>query len=388
MLEWVIFLWIFLEILHHFWSIEIVLEIDRIYANVLLDRKVDIVDLPMSPEFEKYWSVCSKGQKACFSQWALPTGKTVEEHVSGATHKSICADYCASVNPRDCVPISFLFRTFNTVKILWTIRVLKNLGFTFIRNMHSHLHWYTRHEKRPLLVIFPQFSGEFQLLSNFAKLVDKFDILFVCPLGIQCSWFQTAARHSDTLEEYLPIIDQYTKILPITWSAGNLPFQVLDRYLELTNQRHKICEIIRMDPLGYPSSNFLVYTGIPIGLFDLHARFITLCGGKITGLWNKFGCIGLTYLLKTSHGYAYLKSGRMLRGTKLSPTPYHEHHFTAKYDPLWTLGNAVFDHDRHLLCSGHVTEHKIDGFHGLWLNQSTLEKHVFPILHKYADKTA
>jgi hypothetical protein len=238
--------------------------------------------------------------------------------------------------------------------------------------------------KKPLLIVFPQFSGEFQILSVFAELRTVFDVLFVSPLGTQCSWSFKPGRYTDALEQYLPIVLQYDKISIVSWSAGNLHFQALDRYLHLKGLRHKVQKVIRLDPLGYPASNFLVFSGIPLSWFKLRAKFMDLCTHNYPNnveLTDYLGSIGFAFLLKTCHGYAYLKQGRMLRGTKLSPAPYVEHHFCSSFDPCWARHHPIFENDRSILCKN-VIEHHVDGFHGLWLNKKVIRSDVFPILTK------
>ena len=362
---------------------------DQLYKGAKFDRPVDIVEKPAMAEFQQYWSQSSFAHKQRMAEWAASTGRSIEEHVEMCGDVSL--DYSATVNAADCLPMTLLFRTYNTVKIVYTRLLLEKMGFKTQICKHTHLHWFAeekdqKYSQRKLIVIFPQFSGEYFKLSAFAQLRDQFDILFVCPLGIQFSWFQTPGLHTDSLQDYLPIILKYQHIIPVTWSAGNFPFQVLDRYLHLSGLGSKISALIRMDPLGYPSSNFLVYCGVPMKWWDLHALFFKLASHAspswFVGFWNHAGCLGLSYLIKTCHGYIYLKSGRMLRATKLVPSPYPEFHFTAAFDPMWSRGNPIFDHDRNLL--GKVTEFPVEGFHGLWLNSAALRERVFPVIRKFS----
>ncbi len=373
------------ELWHHNWSLTKVFEIDRIYMNAKFDRDVDIVDHPAWEEFHRYWDRCTEDFKNCMQQWSVSMGASIDELIQRCKERHISEDFASTIDPRNCVPMTLLFRTYNTVKLWLTGKNLKSLGFIVMFLDHVYLYYYhdTKHPRRPLLVVFPQFSGEFRILSVFSELRHKFDILFVCPRGTQCSWWHRASRHTDALEQYLPYIVNYEKVSVVTWSAGNIHFQVLDRYLYLRNMREKIHTVVRLDPLGYPGSNFLIFSGVPLTFTQLRRRFTELCTyaskNQSVGWVNFLATIAFAYLLKTCHGYVYLKLGRMLRVTKLAPAPYVEHHFSASFDPCWAKGHPVFDNDRKILCDN-VVEHHVEGFHGTWLNWNLIRSDIFPLL--------
>ena len=383
--------WFALEVWHHYWSIRLIRGIDDLYSASAsqAEREVDVVDTPSLSEFNSYWKLASNEFKARMCQWSNEMGLELSELIRLARDEHISGDFAQSVDPRHCVPITLLFRTWNTIRIFFTRRKLQSLGFRTILQPSVHLHYFSTNASvpmRPLLVIYPQFTGEFDMLSVFAELRTTFDILFVSPLSTQFSWWNRPGRHSDTLEGYLPLIRKYDHIHVVTWSAGNVHFQILDKFLEVTGRRDIIKSVVRLDPVGFPSSNFLIYSGVPLPWIRLWRKFFEIGHHRpeITkhSFSNHFGCIGLSYLLKCPHGYTYMKLGRMLRATKLGPAPYREHLFTAKCDPLFAPGHPVFDHDRQLLCNNNVVEYIVDGFHGLWLSFDIIRERVFPILIK------
>jgi hypothetical protein len=381
--------WVGLEFFHHFWSLRVLSGIDSLYARATMTREIDIVESASIAEFQQYWEHCHEDQRNRVGDFALNAGRPFELMVESSTQHPT-RDLSHSASCWGAMPITLLFRTFNSVRIWRTTESLRKLGFELFELPHVHLLHYKSDDspRRPLLVVYPQFSGDFYVVSIFSELKDRFDILFVCPLGIQCSWSQRPARHTDSLEEYLPFVLQYDAIIPITWSAGNVPFQLLDRYLELKGERGRIQTVVRLDPVGHPTSNFVVYTGVPLPWHKLWLQFLRL-GSRTdgaAGFWDHFGCIGLSYLLKTPHGYSYLKSTRFLRGsTKFCLPPYHEHHFTATFDPLWNIQHPFFELDKKLLCNEeHVTTYEMEGFHGLWLSHQTIRDKVFPVVAKYA----
>jgi hypothetical protein len=385
---WVTLLCLYLlaEVLHHYWAIAKVRAIDQLYANSKLDRDVDVVDHPPVDIFSEYFDSCSPDFVKHMRMWSASVGADLDEMIQRASEKHISEDFAAFIDPGHCVPMTLWFRTMNTIRLWQTGRFLKKQGFQGIYMSHVHLYYYHKpaEPKRPLLVIFPQFSGEFRKLAVFSELRHMYDVLFVGPLGTQCSWWFKASRHTDALEQYLPFILRHDKVSVVSWSAGNVLFQILDRYLELRNQRHRIQTVIRMDPLGYPASNFLIFTGVLLPLMQLKDKFIQLCtehtpSNKPVKLSNLLGCFGFAYLLKSVHGFAYLKLGRMLRATKLACAPYPEHHFAGNFDPCWCLDHPTFNNDSQLLCSN-VVEHSVEGFHGLWVNPDMIRTHVFPIL--------
>ena len=379
---------VLLELWHHWWSIQQVRAIDQRYASATLEREVDIVDHPPVSEFASYWAQATDEYKRHMFAWGRAAGGCLNEMVRIAKEGHISEDFAQSVNPNVCVPLSFWFRTFNTVKLILTQRRLTSLGFQTMRMKHVHFQYFTASPdgpNRPLLLVYPQFSGEFEKISVFAELNNCFDVLFVLPLGTQLSWWHRPSLHSDSLAEYLPIVTKYNSISVVTWSAGNLPFQVLDRYMQLTGLRDRIKVVVRLDPLGYPSSNFLVYSGIPLSWVSLWKKFVAIGAESCRmSIVDHFGCMGFAYLLKSSHGYTYMKLSRMLRTTKFGPGPYSEHLFMASCDPTWARGHAAFDHDRAVLCTPNVCEHLVDGFHGLWLNWDILRERVFPVLVKHS----
>ena len=338
---------------------------------------MDIVERAPIEVFNKYWEACHESQREYLKAHARGSGKSFTEMVKTAVlHPK--EDVVQRTNPGDCVPLTFLFRTWNTFRIWKSWRELKVLGFSDISLPHVHLYYYSKVDetkKRKLLLVYPQFSGEFKMMTVFSELRDQYDILFICPLGIQCSWWQVPARHADSLNEYLPYVLRYDKVVAVTWSAGNLPLQILDTYLGYKNLQSKIQAVIRLDPLGNPTSNFIVYTGVPIPWKKLWLKFLHL-GSNGESVWNiglvnHIGCIGLSYLLKTTHGYSYLKTSRFLRGgTKLSPSRYPEFHFTARFDPLCKPGTEYFDFDRKFF---NVSEIVVDGFHGMWLSWENMK---------------
>jgi hypothetical protein len=405
--------WLMIEIWHHKYSVKIVNEIDRIYETATLERDVDIVEDPCWDEFDEYRKGWESHIADMIEESAQSIGTTFDDFVI-RSRRHISHDFVHDIDAsRDSIPITFLFRTFNSIQNARTANRLVSDGFVEHRLNFVHIYHYMqpslvgelsgqvvvgspidcamklRARRRKLVLIFPQFSGEYKSLAVFAELRNSFDLMFVCPLGIQLSWSQVPARHTDTLEEYLPFVLEYDQILAVTWSAGNVPFQVFDRYLQLKGLRHKLEAVIRLDPIGHPTSNYIFYTGVPLPWMKLWSKFLRL-GSNGTqqkwweiGFWCHFGCIGFSYLLKTPHGYTYFKSARFLRCTKVSKTPYKEYHFTAKLDPLWTPGHPFFDFDRKTLCDNNVTEVLMDGFHGLWLNSHSLRSLVFPVILKH-----
>lgn len=390
LLEWpwisALLLYVFLEIWHHFWSLKKVREIDQLYAKASLTRDVDVVDHPPWELFSSYWNHSSPFFIKSMRKWSSAIGADLDEIIARARDRHISDDFASEIDASACVPMTLWFRTFNTIKLWQTARFLVSHGFKAMYLSHVHLYYYSidSEKKRPLLLVFPQFSGEFKVLSIFAELKHSFDILFVGPLGTQCSWWYKASRHADALEEYLPFVLKHDKVSVVTWSAGSIHFQVLDRYLEIRNLRQKIQTVVRMDPLGYPASNFLIFSGLSLTLLGLRDKFIQLCTehtpSNLPVKWtNYMGSFGFAYLLKTCHGLAFVKLGRMLRVTKLACAPYPEHHFVASFDPCWPLDHPVFRNDRELLCDN-VTEHHVEGFHGLWLNWDVIRSKVFPVL--------
>jgi hypothetical protein len=380
------FLYITVEVWHHFWSLSKVREIDHLYARAALTRDVDIVDHPPWEQFSSYWQQSSPDFVKSMRMWSSAVGADLDEIIIRAKDKHISEDFASEVDPGQCVFMPLWFRTFNTLRLWLTGRALLKQGFRQLFLNNVHLYYYSKQSsvKIPLLVVFPQFSGEFNKLSVFAELKNQFDVLFVGPLGTQCSWWHKPSRHVDALGDYLPVVLKYDKISIVTWSAGNIHFQVLDRYLELRGLRHMIQTVVRMDPLGYPASNFLIFSGLTLSLKQLHNKFLNLCTEHTPSnqpvKWrNYLGSLGFAYLLKSCHGFTYMKLGRMLRVTKLACAPYPEHHFTASFDPCWSLDHPVFANDKELLCAN-VTEHHVQGFHGLWLTQDLLRSRVFPIL--------
>ena len=390
--EWlclIVVMWVIAEIAHHYYYINQVKKIDQIYAQAPLDRDVDIVDLPFAQDYEYYWSRVSEGHKATVFKWASEAGMDFEKVIKDAINSHISNDHIQGVDPGNCLPLSFLFRSYNTLKIFLTGLKLRKLGFKSLYLECVDLHYYSapdEQNQKPLLIIYPQFSGEFSVLAIFTQLRHKCDILFVAPRCVQLTWNFTPCRHSDALEEYLPIVLKYKSVYPLCWSAGNLSFQVLDRYLQQRGMRDKIKAVVRLDPLGYPTSNFLVYSGATLPWSKLYSKFLQI-GSHVNpaiSLRNHFGCLGLSYLLKSSHGYTYVKLGRMLRVTKLVPAPYPEFLITASFDPTWAHNHPFFENDRTVLFA-HVSEESVEGFHGLWINHQTLKVRVLPILMKLLD---
>jgi hypothetical protein len=376
----VITVWIIAEIWHHLWSIRQVGEIDDLYRATQLDRDVDVVDHPSVGEFEKYWERASEAFKKEMAVWSESLGVQIDSLIQSAKNGHIGADFVASINPRSCLPMTMFFRTYNTMKIFLTRSWLKAEGFQLINLPNVQLSYFGEGD-RPLLLIYPQFSGEFQLLSVFSELKQFYDIMFVSPLGTQFSWWQIPSRHSDCLQDYLPFVLKHREIHAVTWSAGNIHFQVLDRYCELRSIRSRIKSVVRLDPLGYPASNFLIYSSVPLSWYKVWRRFYEI--GKCNTLTSKAACLGFSYLLKCCHGYTYLKLGRMLRCTKLAPAPYQEHLFTAKCDPTFSPDHHIYVNDRKILCQGNVTEYIFEGFHGLWLTRAVIRQNVFPVLIKH-----
>ena len=377
----VLLLYVLGEVWHHYWSLNKVHEIDKIYATEKFDRDVDMVEHPPWEEFHRYWDRCSDEFKKCMHEWSSAMGTGMDQLIQRCKDRHISEDFASLIDARKCVPMTLLFRTYNTLKLWITSRKLKGQGFAVLHLDHVYLYYYASKRTRPLLLIFPQFSGEFQVLSVFSELRTKFDVLFVCPRGTQCSWWHRASRHTDALEEYLPYVLRHREISVVTWSAGNVHFQVLDRYLSLRKLRERIHTVIRLDPLGYPASNFLIFSGVPLSFSQLWRRFLELCTytNKEVGWTNFLATIAFAYLLKTCHGYVFLKLGRMLRVTKLAPAPYTEHHFSASFDPCWAKGHPIFENDRRILCDN-VIEHHVEGFHGTWLNWKLIRSDIFPLL--------
>jgi hypothetical protein len=392
-------LYLLAEVWHHYWSLSRVRKIDALFANAKLNREVDVVDHAPFEDFNKYWNKCSKEFKTYMREWSLGMGADLDDIVRRSKEQHISQDIAGDIDPSECVPMPILFRTYITIKIWLTKIRLESEGFKAIYLKHVHLYYYTstgpQNEgsdsefRKPLLVIYPQFSGEFFKLSVFSELREKFDILFVSPLGTQCSWFHKPSRHTDALEQYLPYVLRYDKVSVVTWSAGNIHFQVLDRFLDIKGLRHKIQMVIRLDPLGYPASNFLIFTHIPLPWSKLRKKFLGLCATHAShvGWGNYLASLGFSYLLKTAHGYVYVKLGRMLRATKLATAPYHEHHFWASFDPCWPTNHPVFENDREILCKN-VIEHPVNGFHGLWLNWTFVRCNIFPLLTRKSVKYA
>jgi hypothetical protein len=374
------------ELLHHVWSVMLVKKLDRLFLEAKQDRDVDIIEQPHWTDFQNYWRECAPEFRAEMRGWAKAVGHDLDKLLTESLTQHISEDCAQFINPWDCVPITLLFRTFNTWKLYRTARRLQNQGFRSLYGQHCHLHYFVKDEaeipKRELLVVFPQFSGEFGMVSVFSELKENFDVLFVCPTGTQLSWWQTPSRYSDALSEYAPVVLKYNSVSAVTWSAGNVHFQALDRYLEVKRERHRMRLLIRLDPLGYPSSNFFIFSGIPLPWRALKDKLLALGRNgrsEPVGWINYLGTYGFSWLLKSSHGYAYVKLGRMLRSTKLAPAHYEEHHFTASFDPCWQKDHFVFENDRKILCKN-VTEHIMDGFHGLWLSQDVIRNRIFPIL--------
>lgn len=383
---WALLVAVFLlaEVLHHVWSIANVKALDRLYAEAKLDRDVDIIEEPHWREFQTYWRDCDVAFRAELRKWAKDVGQDLDQALEDCKTKHISEDSAQAVDPWGCVPMTHWFRTFNSIKLFITARRLRALGFRSIYGTHCQLHYYTsgNTNERELLVIFPQFSGEFGMLSVFHELKEQYDILFVCPRSTQFSWSYNPGRFADALAEYVSIVLKYDKIVVLTWSAGNTHFQALDRYLELKQERHRVRLLIRLDPLGYPSSNFFVFTAIPLSWRKMRDKLMHAGrnGDPRPLSWiNLLGTYGFSWLLKSAHGYVYVKLGRMLRGTKLVQAPYDEHHFTASFDPCWQKNHFVFENDRKILCKN-VTEHIMDGFHGLWLSHDLIRSRVFPLL--------
>ena len=382
--------WFLIEWWHHRYSVALVHGIDKLYEKAKFDRDVDIVDEPAHAEFAQYMQSWPGDHAEFIEGFAKKGGRSFDELME-RSRENICHDVSHSADVgQECVPTTILFRTANSVSNHITGRKLEKFGFKIIRLPHVHLYYYTRGEGRKLLLIFPQFSGEFRHLATFAELRDTFDILLVCPLGIQFTWSQVPARHTDSLQEYLPIVLKYEKFIAIAWSAGSVPFQILDRYLELKGLRDKIEAVVRLDPIGHPTSNYTFYTGVMLPWFRLWRHFFEIGTneGKLkwwqVDLLTHFGCLGFSYLLKTPHGYTYFKSGRFLRCTKLSVAPYQEYYFTATFDPLWNSGHPFFDFDRKFFHADTVSEKLMTGFHGLWLNGNRIREHVFPVIAKHA----
>ena len=381
--------WFLIEWWHHHYSISIVRGIDKLYEAANFDRDVDIVDQPAHEEFAEYMKSWHEGHEYYVKKFAKNGGSSFEDLMQ-RSQRSICEDYAHCVDAATCVPTTVLFRTMNSVRNFTSRKMLEKNGFKSIFLPHVHLYYYTRDTGRKLLLIFPQFSGEFRHLATFADLKDHYDILLVCPLGIQFTWSQVPARHTDTLQEYLPFVLKYEKIVAVGWSAGNVPFQILDRYLELKGMRNKIEAVVRLDPIGHPTSNYTFYTGVMLPWFGLWRHFLDLGTNQGQRKWwqvdfiSHFGCLGFAYLLKTAHGYTYFKAGRFLRCTKMTIAPYQEYQFTAEFDPLWNPGHPFFDFDRKFFHAVTVSEKIMKGFHGLWLNEERIREHVFPVLMKHA----
>ena len=385
----VVVLWFLIEWWHHRYSISIVRGIDKLYETRELDRDVDIVDQPAHEEFAEYMKSWHDGHEHFVKKFATIGGASFEELMK-RTRGHVCDDYAHTVDAATCVPTTIMFRTMNTVRNFQSRKMLEKNGFKSIFLPHVHLYYYTKEKGRKLLLIFPQFSGEFRHLAVFADLRDQYDILLVCPLGIQFTWSQVPARHTDSLQEYLPFVLKYEKIVAVAWSAGSVPFQILDRYLELKGMRNKIEALVRLDPIGHPTSNYTFYTGVMLPWFGLWRHFLELGSNHGQKKWwqidfvSHFGCFGFAYLLKTAHGYTYFKAGRFLRCTKMSVAPYNEYQFTASFDPLWNSGHPFFDFDRKFFHAETVSEKIMQGFHGLWLNGDRIREHVFPVLIKHA----
>jgi len=389
LLAGVVIMWILIEWWHHRYSIAIVRGIDALYEKTELDREVDIVDQPAHEEFGEYMKSWHDEHKFYLEKFARKGGACFHDLLNRA-QRHVSEDYAHTVDVAECIPTTILFRTLNSVRNFSSRRMLEKNGFKSMHLPHVHLYYYTRDSGRKLLLIFPQFSGEFRHLATFAELRDQYDILLVCPLGIQFTWSQVPARHSDSLQEYLPFVLRYEKIVAVAWSAGSVPFQILDRYLELKGMRDKIEAVVRLDPIGHPTSNYTFYTGVMLPWLGLWRHFLDLGTNQGKLKWwqvdfvSHFGCLGFAYLLKTAHGYTYFKAGRFLRCTKMTVAPYQEYQFTATFDPLWNSGHPFFDFDRKFFHAETVSEKFMKGFHGLWLNGERIREHVFPVLNKLA----
>lgn len=381
--------WFLIEWWHHRYSVAIVRGIDKLYERAKFDRDVDIVDEPAHEEFAQYMESWHGDHFGYIEEFAKKGGCSFDE-LMDRSRRNICEDYSHLADVGKCVPTTILFRTINSVSNFTTGRRLEKLGFKKLILPHVHLYHYTKGEGKKLILIFPQFSGEFRHLATFAEWRDTYDILLVCPLGIQFTWSQVPARHADSLQEYLPFVLKYENVIAVAWSAGSVPFQILDRYLELKGMRDKIEAVVRLDPIGHPTSNYTFYTGVMLPWLGLWKHFFNLGSNEGKLKWwqidflTHFGCFGFSYLLKTPHGYTYFKSGRFLRCTKMSVAPYKEYYFTAKFDPLWNAGHPFFDFDRKFFHADTVSEKLMNGFHGLWLNGARIREHVFPVIAKHA----